>query len=283
MKNTSLNLALKALFENRAATFSAVVLILISGLAFLAPLISPYTYEAQNLLNTYAVPSAKHWFGTDALGRDVLSRVIYGGRVSMLVALLSTLVIVIIGTLWGAVSGYFGGWVDRLMMRVVDILYALPYMFFVIILMMVLGRDIFTLFIAIGVLSWLTMARIVRGQILSLKNQDFISAARVLGSSHTKIITKHLIPNTLGTIAVYATITIPRMILLEAFLSFLGLGIQEPIPSWGSLCNNGAEALSIAPWLIVFPGIAMAVTLTCFNLFGDGLRDAVDPHIRGET
>lgn len=265
------------------AIISASILLIIILLAIFAPAFSPYQYAQQDLLQAFASPSSEHWLGTDELGRDVFSRLLYGARISMAVAVLSTLTIVLIGTLWGAIAGYFGGVIDDAMMRFVDILYALPYMFFIIIITVIFGHDIFNLFIAIGALSWLTMARIVRGQVLSVKNKDFVMAARMLGSSHFKIIIRHLIPNVIGAITVYAAVTVPRMIVVEAFLSFLGLGVQEPIPSWGSLCNDGAAALTTAPWLILWPGILMALTLVCFNYLGDGLRDALDPELSTES
>ena len=269
--------------QNRMAVISAGILMIIVLLAIFAPWISPHDYAQQDLLSAFALPSWEHWLGTDELGRDVLSRLLVGARISMAVAVLSTLTIVIIGTLWGAIAGYFGGTIDETMMRFVDILFALPYMFFIIIITVIFGHDIFNLFIAIGALSWLTMARIVRGQVLSVKNKDFVMAAKMLGSSHSKIIANHLIPNVIGAITVYAAVTVPRMILVEAFLSFLGLGVQEPMPSWGSLCNDGTAALSTAPWLILWPGILMAVTLVCFNYLGDGLRDALDPELQTEN
>jgi oligopeptide transport system permease protein len=279
----SLWVAWRKLKKNKAAMVSFYLLCAVLAVATFAPWLTPHAFDVQDLFAIYSKPSGTHWLGTDELGRDVFSRLIYGARVSMAVAILSTLTIVVIGTLWGSIAGYFGGHTDSAMMRFVDVLYALPYMFFVIILMLLFGRNLYTLFMAIGALSWLTMARIVRGQVLSLKKQDFVTAAKALGTSDLAIIFKHLLPNTFGTIAVYATITIPRMILLEAFLSFLGLGIQEPTPSWGSLCNDGANALYSAPWLILWPGTMMAITLICFNFLGDGMRDALDPHLRGDV
>jgi oligopeptide transport system permease protein len=282
MKGNTFSQAWLRLRQNKAALFSSVVLTVIILLAAFSSWITPFDFATQDLMNTFNSPSSKHWLGTDELGRDVFSRLLYGARISMAVAILSTLTIVFIGTLWGAIAGFFGGMVDDLLMRFVDILYALPYMFFIIIITVIFGHDIFNLFIAIGALSWLTMARIVRGQVLSVKNKDFIMAAKMLGSSNRKIIGTHIIPNIMGAITVYAAVTVPRMILVEAFLSFLGLGIQEPIPSWGSLCNDGAKALFTAPWLILWPGLMMAITLICFNFLGDGLRDALDPELSTE-
>ena len=220
--------------------------------------------------------------GTDGLGRDLATRMVYGARISLLVGLLATFVSFLIGVSWGAIAGFFGGRVDAVMMRIVDIMYGLPFMFLVILLMVLFGRHIYLLFIAIGAVTWLTMARIVRGQVISLKNQEFVQAARCIGVSDFQIVFKHLIPNALGPIIVYATLTVPAVMLQEAFLSFLGLGVQAPYTSWGALANDGASpgVMVNYPWLILFPGIALALTLLSLNFLGDGLRDALDPRIR---
>lgn len=229
------------------------------------------------------VPKPRRFvLGTDGLGRDLMTRMIYGAWISLLVGLLATLVSFVIGVTWGAVAGYYGGRVDAVMMRIVDIIYGLPFMFLVILLMVVFGRYFILLFVAIGAVTWLTMARIVRGQVISLKNQEFVQAARSIGTPGIQIVFRHLIPNALGPIIVYATLTVPAVMLQEAFLSFLGLGVQAPMTSWGALASEGASPGIMVnyPWLILYPGMALAVTLLALNFLGDGLRDALDPRMR---
>ncbi|HQL94540.1 MAG TPA: ABC transporter permease, partial [Candidatus Hydrogenedentes bacterium] len=220
---------------------------------------------------------AGHWLGTDPLGRDLLARLLQGGRVSLLIGLSATAVSLLIGVLYGGVSGFAGGRADALMMRVVDILYALPYTVFVIILMVFFGRNFIFLFLAIGAVEWLTMARIVRGQVLSLREREFVEAARALGLGRARILVRHILPNTLGPVIIYATLTVPRVMLLEATLSFLGLGVQPPMSSWGLLIKEGVETMEEYPWLLLFPSIAFSATLFALNALGDGLRDALDP------
>jgi oligopeptide transport system permease protein len=262
--------------RNRLAVAGGVTLLLLAAACVLGPVLSPFGYAEQDLNNTFAAPDATHWLGTDQLGRDLLVRVLQGGRISLGVGLCATFVALTIGVVYGAVAGYLGGRTDAVMMRLVDIIYALPFTIFVILLMVFLGRNIILLFVAIGAVEWLTMARIVRGQIMSLKKMEFIEAARSLGYSHARIIFRHLLPNALGPIIVYTTLTIPAVMLLEAFLSFLGLGVQPPMSSWGTLIKDGAEKMEEYWWLLVFPGALFSLTLFSLNFLGDGLRDALD-------
>jgi oligopeptide transport system permease protein len=262
--------------KNRLAVCGGVMLLLIGAVCLIGPVVSPYGYEEQDLLNTFSPPGAQHWLGTDQLGRDLCTRIMSGGRISITVGLVATFVALTIGVTYGAVAGFFGGKIDSVMMRIVDILYALPFTIFVILLMVFFGRNIFLLFFAIGAVEWLTMARIVRGQILSIKRMEYIEAARSLGLGRRRIIFRHMLPNILGPIIVYATLTIPAVMLLEAFLSFLGLGVQPPMSSWGVLIKDGAEKMEEFWWLLVFPGALFSITLFSLNFLGDGLRDALD-------
>jgi oligopeptide transport system permease protein len=259
------------------AVAGIIILTLLIAAAIFAPVLTPYSYEQMDIVLGATPPSAAHWLGTDTAGRDLLTRMLYGGRVSLAVGLCATFVSLIIGVTFGAASGYAGGKTDEVMMRLVDILYSLPFTVFVIILMVVFGQNIWLLFIAIGAVEWLTMARIVRGQVLAIKQKPFIKAASVLGYSHPRIIARHIIPNVLGPVIVYTTLTIPRVMLLESFLSFLGLGIQPPMSSWGLLIRDGAKMMETYLWLLIFPGITLSVTLFALNFLGDGLRDALDP------
>ena len=260
----------------------AMLLTLIALLCLLGPALSPWPLDEIDWDHLATPPSlaASHWFGTDSLGRDLFVRTLEGGRISLMVGLVATLVSLLIGVLYGATAGYLGGHVDALMMRFVDILYALPFMFFVILLMVFFGRSLLLIFIAIGAVEWLTMARIVRGQAMSLRQRSFIDAARLAGASEFDIIRRHIIPNTLGPVIVYATLTVPQVILFESFLSFLGLGVQEPLTSWGVLISEGAETMESAPWTLLIPAGFLAVTLLSLNFIGDGLRDALDPKDR---
>jgi oligopeptide transport system permease protein len=284
--------ARRRLFRNKAAVAGIVILALIAVMAVFAPYLSPYRFDTIDYNLISCAPSwwpgdapgcragGAHWFGTDAVGRDLFVRILYGARVSLAVGLVATLVSLIIGVLYGAVAGFIGGRLDAVMMRIVDILYSLPFIFFVIILMVIFNRNFILLFVAIGAVEWLTMARIVRGQTLSIKQKEFIEAARAAGVSSSGIIRRHIVPNVVGPVVVYVTLTIPAVILAESFLSFLGLGIQEPLTSWGVLISDGAGQMETAPWTLLFPALFMAVTLFCFNFIGDGLRDAFDPKDR---
>ncbi|MBI5169885.1 MAG: ABC transporter permease [Candidatus Eisenbacteria bacterium] len=273
--------AWRRLRRNRAATLAGAFLLVMCAIAAVAPWL-PFVQDpaAQDLALGAVGPSWAHWFGTDDLGRDLFARVLFGGRISMLVGVVGTLVSLVVGVSWGAIAGYFGGRVDEAMMRVVDVLYSLPYLFLVILLLVFFERSLVMLFVALGLVQWLTMARIVRGQVLSLKSRTFVEAARALGASDGAIIVRHLVPNTLGPVIVYTTLTVPAVILQEAFLSFLGLGVQPPGASWGTLVSDGARVLAIFPWLVLFPGLALSLTLLAFNFLGDGLRDALDPQGR---
>ncbi len=268
--------------HNRAAVAALVVLGLIVVLVVAGPWLSPWQLDDIDWDHISTPPSleGRHWFGTDAVGRDLFVRTLYGGRISLLVGLVATAVSLVIGVTWGALAGYLGGRIDSLMMRIVDVLYAMPFLFFVILLMVFFGRDILLIFVAIGAVNWLDMARIVRGQTLSLRRREFVEAAVVGGQTTARILLRHIVPNLLGVVAVYVTLTIPQVILVESFLSFLGLGVQEPATSWGALVNEGAQDMESAPWSLLFPAGFLAATLFCFNFIGDGLRDALDPRDR---
>lgn len=271
--------AWKQLRKNRLAIIGGCLIIIIIIIAAAAPLISPYSYEEQKLEHQFQPPGMDHFFGTDSKGRDLLTRLVYGSRISLSVGFAATAVSILIGVAYGCIAGFAGGRTDNYMMRFVDVMYGLPFMFLVILMMTILGRNIYVLFVALGAVQWLTMARIVRGQTITLKERDFVQAAKALGASRYRIITKHLIPNLIGPVIVYATLTIPSVMLEEAFLSFLGLGIQPPMASWGSLATAGIEVTTPVKtywWLIVFPGSAIAITLLALNFVGDGLRDALD-------
>ena len=282
-KGTSLTQdAFRRLRKNKMAMAGLSILVCMVVVALLTPLIAPYEYDAQNLDLGASPPSVAHWLGTDVFGRDQLTRIMYGSRISLMVGFIATTVALLIGVLWGATAGYIGGRTDAFMMRTVDVLYALPFTIFIILLTVIFGSSMLLLFLAIGAVEWLTMARIVRGQVLTLKQQEFVEAAVALGLSPWRIIVRHLIPNTLGPVIVYTTLTIPSVILLESFLSFLGLGIQPPESSWGSLISDGVESMEEYPWLLVFPALTLSITLFSLNFLGDGLRDALDPRASGD-
>ena len=270
----------RRLRDKPAAVGAAVVLAALALLAIFGPWLSPYSYTALDWQHLAIPPglTASHWLGTDPLGRDLYVRTLYGLRLSLLIGVLASAVSVGIGVTWGTIAGHVGGRADSWMMRAVDVLYALPYLFVVIILATVFGRgSIAMLLVAIGAVGWLTMARVVRGQTLSLERREFIEAARATGLGTTAILVRHIVPNLAGTVAVYATLTIPELITYESFLSFLGLGVQEPLASLGSLINAGARQMLTAPWMLLVPAGVLIALLLCFNLIGDGLRDALDP------
>lgn len=273
--------AWRRLRRNRAAVAALVLLGLLLVASLAGPALSPYALDevdwALSPLSTPPDFASGHWFGTDSNGRDLFVRVWRGTQVSLLVALLATAVSLVIGVAWGATAGYLGGRVDGWMMRFVDVLYALPYMFFVIILTVVFGRSLFLIFLAIGAVGWLTMARIVRGQALALRNRAFVDAAVTLGLPAHRIIARHIVPNVLGVVIVYATLTVPQVILFESFLSFLGLGVQEPLTSLGRLVAEGALEMETSPWQLLVPSAVLALLLLGLNFLGDGLRDALDP------
>ncbi len=280
--NSLLGDAWRVLKKNKAAATSAWVMIVMGLMVIIGPLVSPCALDQTDWYQISARPdlASGHIFGTDNLGRDLFVRVMHGGRVSLMVGLVATMVSVIIGVSYGSISGFIGGKTDAIMMRVVDVLYAMPFLFFVILLMVFFGRSIFLIFVAIGAVNWLDIARIVRGQTLNLKGKEFVDAARAGGATTTRIVFKHIVPNLLGLVVVYVALTVPQVILVESFLSFLGLGVQEPMTSWGALVNQGARQMETSPWMLLFPGIFWATTLFCFNFIGDGLRDALDPKDR---
>ncbi|MDB5436787.1 MAG: peptide transporter permease [Phenylobacterium sp.] len=273
--------ARRRLLRNRGAVAGMVVLGLLVLAALVGPALTPYAYDEVNKTDVWFAPLQHgHLFGTDALGRDLLARLLMGLRVSLAIGLVATFVSLVIGVAWGAVAGFVGGRLDEVMMRFVDVLYSLPFIFFVILLMVTFGSNIVLIFVAIGAVEWLTMSRIVRGQTLTLKHKEFVEAARAAGLRQGGIIFRHIVPNLLGPVVVYVTLTIPAVILAESFLSFLGLGVQPPMASLGTLIAGGAQDMELAPWLLIFPSAVMVVTLMSFNFIGDGLRDAIDPKDR---
>jgi oligopeptide transport system permease protein len=256
-----------------AATF----LVVVTAFSLLGPAFSPYSESQQNLDAIAQSPSLDHWMGTDLLGRDLATRTLYGGRISLFIGLVATAVAMVIGVAYGLIAGMIGGRTDNAMMRLIDILYGFPFMAFVILLTVIFERSLILLFIAIGAVEWLTTARVVRGQVLSLMNQEFILAAKVSGASHLHILWRHLVPNIMGQVVIYASLTVPGIMLLEAVLSFLGLGVQPPQASWGTLIQEGANNMETSPWMLIFPGSLFIATLLALNTLGDALRDALDP------
>jgi oligopeptide transport system permease protein len=273
--------ARRRLMRNRAAVASMVILGVLVLAAAIGPYFLPYSYDQITKTDVLMKPlSGGHLVGTDSIGRDILARMMVGLRVSLAVGVVATFVSLVIGVTWGAVAGFIGGVVDEVLMRIVDVLYCLPFLFIVILLMVVFGRNIILIFVAIGAVEWLTLARIVRGQTLSLRSSEFVEAARAAGLSRGAIILRHIVPNVLGPVVIYVTLTIPGVILTESILSFLGLGVQEPLTSLGSLLNSGAANMELAPWILIASSIVMVLTLGSLNFIGDGLRDALDPKDR---
>ena len=269
--------AFNRLVSNKLSLFGGIYILLLIVLAIFTPLIAPYDYAYQDLNLGPSGPSLEHLLGTDTLGRDLLTRMMYGSRISLMVGFLATMVALVIGVLWGTIAGFAGGRTDAIMMRIVDVLYGIPFIILIILLMVIFGRNLVLLFMAIGAVEWLTMSRIVRSQVMSLSQQEFVLSAEAMGVSKKDIISRHLIPNAIGPVIVYATLTVPQIMLLEAFLSFLGLGVQAPMSSWGLLIRDGAVSMEEYWWLLIFPSIAFSLTLFSLNFIGDGLRDALDP------
>ena len=269
--------ALLRLTTNKLSLFSLIYILILVFMALITPFIAPYDYAYQDLALGASPPSSDHLLGTDTLGRDLLTRMMYGSRISLMVGFLATSVALIIGVIWGTIAGFSGGKTDAIMMRIVDTLYGIPFIILIILLMVIFGRNLVLLFLAIGAVEWLTMARIVRSQVLNLSSQEFILSAEAMGVSRLSIIFKHLIPNAMGPVIVYATLTVPQIMLLESFLSFLGLGVQPPLSSWGLLIRDGAVSMEEYWWLLIFPSLAFSLTLFSLNFIGDGLRDAIDP------
>ncbi len=267
--------------KHRVAVVCGAIFVAIVVACYLGPLISSLDGTAIDTQLGATPPSWSHWFGTDTLGRDMFVRVLVGGRIALLVAVVTTVIALAIGVTWGATAAYVGGRVDEVMMRIVDALYGFPTVVLIIVVMSVLGtRSLVTLFALIGAISWLTMARITRGQVLSLRHREFVEAARALGAPPSRILFRHILPNAAGPVIVYATLALPQVMLTEAFLSFLGLGVQAPLASWGTLVTEGSSQIVVYPWLLVCPGVVMAVTVMSLNFLGDGLRDAIDPQGR---
>lgn len=266
--------------KNKLAMFGAFLLIILIIMAIIGPHIVEYDYATNDLMNSNQPPSSEHWFGTDDLGRDVFARTWEGARISLFIGITAALIDLLIGIIWGGIAGYKGGRVDEIMMRIADILYGIPNLLMIIILMVVLGQGLGTMILAMTITGWIGMARIVRGQVLQLKTQEFVLASRTLGADAKRILFKHLIPNSMGPILVTLTLTIPTAIFTEAFLSFLGLGLNPPLASWGTMASDGLPALEYFPWRLFFPATFICLTIFAFNVIGDGLRDALDPRLR---
>jgi oligopeptide transport system permease protein len=268
--------------RNKAAMASLVLLTLVTLVCIVGPWLLPNAFDSSDwqAMSQTPTPRGAHWFGTDESGRDLLVRCLMGGRISLMVGMLATLASVCIGIAWGATAGFIGGRTDALMMRVVDMMYAVPYLLIAILMVTLLGREFYLVVLTITVFSWMDMARVVRGQTLSLRSREFVEAARAMGVPTRRIIFQHIVPNLLGVVVIYTTVTVPGVILTESVLSFLGLGIQEPMTSWGVLIHDGAAVMEVSPWILLFPAALLSATLYCFNYIGDGLRDALDPKDR---
>ena len=266
--------------KNKLAVFGLVLLILLIAMAFVGPLLTPYNYYENDLTKTNQPPSAEHYFGTDELGRDMFERIWYGAKISLFIGIAAAFIDLVIGVIWGGIAGYKGGKTDEVMMRIADVLYGIPYLLLVILLMVVLGQGIWTMILAMSITGWINMARMVRGQVLSLKSQEYILASRTLGASVSRIMGKHLIPNAMGPILVTFKLTVPNAIFTEAFLSYLGLGLTPPLSRWGTMANDGIGAMQYYPWRLFFPAIFICLTIFAFNVIGDGIRDALDPRLR---
>lgn len=266
--------------KNKMALLGLIIIVCLIVVAIFGPIFSSHTYDEQNLMMTNSSPSWEHWFGTDNLGRDIFIRVLYGARISLAIGIVASLLNLFIGVIYGGIAGFFGGKIDRIMMNIVDILYSVPTLLYVILLMVILKPGLINIFIALGIGYWLQMARIVRGQILSMKEQEFILAARTIGVSKKRILFRHLLPNAMGAIIVTMTLAIPDAIFTEAFLSFIGLGVSAPMASWGVLASEGVNDLRAYPFQLFFPAVAISVTMLAFNFLGDGLRDVLDPKMR---
>ncbi|MBM7096035.1 MULTISPECIES: ABC transporter permease [Alteribacter] len=273
--------AWQRLLKNKLAVSGLVVIIALTIMAIIGPMLTPYSYSDQTLSNQNMGPSREHWFGTDNLGRDMFTRTWYGARISLFIGFAAALIEFFVGVIYGGVSGYKGGRTDNVMMRIIDILYGLPYLLVVILLMVIMGPGLFTIIVALTLTGWIGMARIVRGQVLQLKTNEYVLASKVLGADTSRIIRKHLLPNTMGPVIVSMTLTVPGAIFAEAFLSFLGLGVSAPVASWGSMANDALGVLNTGYWWrLFFPAFFISLTMLAFNVFGDGLRDALDPKLR---
>lgn len=272
--------AWRRLKHDKLALFGLIVIVMILILAVFGPMLSPYEYDSMDFMIINEPPNLSHWFGTDIFGRDLFVRVMYGARISLSVGFMASIISLFIGVIYGGISGFAGGRTDNIMMRIVDVIYSVPMMIYVILLMVVVGPGLKSIFITLGITYWAPMARIVRAEIMRLKNEEFILAARVIGASPKRILLRHLIPNAMGSVLVTLTFSIPGAIFTEAFLSFVGLGVSAPMASWGVLSSDAVSTLSMYPWQLFFPAAAISITILAFNFLGDGLRDALDPKLR---